>query len=160
MRVVSCHDCRLQKQQNLFTKEDFQQLNMGLQFIVNEVLWHGCMILIIESYSKWGQRIRGQVLNANMSFLKLLGHRRDIPAKSQDIPPQKFSFPGFEAHIELFGPQPFAWKTPTQPEDIRTKKFGFGFLFLPRRMSINSQSRKCAKNNLDKKFSGAVRVRV
>ena len=37
----------------------------------------------------------------------------------------------FEGHTELFGPHPFTWKTPTPPEDIRTKKFGFGFLFLP-----------------------------
>ena len=62
-------------------------------------------------------------------FLKLFGHRRDIPAKSRDIPPKKFCFPGFEGHTELFGPHPFMWKTPTPPENIRTQKFGFGFLF-------------------------------
>ena len=63
-------------------------------------------------------------------FLKLFGHLRDIPAKSRDIPPKKFGFPGFEGHTELFGPHPFTWKTPTPPENIRTKKFRFGFLFL------------------------------
>ena len=63
-------------------------------------------------------------------FLKLFGHFRDIPAKSRDIPPKKFDFPGFEGHTELFGPHPFTWKTPTPPENIRSKKFGFGFVFL------------------------------
>ena len=47
----------------------------------------------------------------------------------RDIPPKKFDFPGFEGHIELFGPHPFMWKTPAPPEKIRTKKFRFGFLF-------------------------------
>ena len=55
---------------------------------------------------------------------------RDIPAKSRDIPPKKFDFPGFEGHTELFGPHPFTWKTPTPPENVRTQKFGFGFVFL------------------------------
>ena len=62
-------------------------------------------------------------------FLKLFGRPRDIPAKSRDIPPKKFDFPGFEGRIELFGPHPFTWKTPTPLENIRTKKFGFGFFF-------------------------------
>ena len=37
---------------------------------------------------------------------------------------------GFEGHTELFDPHTFTWKTPTPAEDIRTKQFGFGFLFL------------------------------
>ena len=49
---------------------------------------------------------------------------------SRDVPAKKFGFPGFEGHTELFGPHPFPRKTPTPPEDIRTQKFGFGFLFL------------------------------
>ena len=53
----------------------------------------------------------------------------DIRAKSQDIPPKKFDFPGFEGHPELFGPHPFTWKTPTSPENIRTPKFGFVLFF-------------------------------
>ena len=72
-------------------------------------------------------------------FLKLFGHRRDIPAKSRDIPPKKFDFPGFEGHTGLFGPHPSTWKTPTPPENIRTKKFGFGFLFLPWEYALQSQ---------------------
>ena len=39
-----------------------------------------------------------------------------VPAKSRDIPPKKFAFPGFEGHTELFGPHPLTWKTPTPPE--------------------------------------------
>ena len=63
-------------------------------------------------------------------FVKLFGHSRDIPAKSQDIPPKKkFDFPGFEGHIELVGPHPFTWKTPTPPENIQTQKLGFVLLF-------------------------------
>ena len=55
-------------------------------------------------------------------FFELFGHLRDIPAKSLDIPPKKFDFPGFEGHTELFGPHPFTWKT-------RTQKFGFVLFF-------------------------------
>ena len=73
--------------------------------------------------------IRGQKLNTNCFFSKLFGHRRDVLAKSRDIPPKKFDFPGFEGHTELFGPHPFMWKTPTPPENIRAQKFRFGFLF-------------------------------
>ena len=62
-------------------------------------------------------------------FLKLFGHRWDIPAKSRDIPPKKFDFPGFEGHTELFGPRPFMWKTPTPPANVRTQKFGFVLFF-------------------------------
>ena len=83
-------------------------------------------------------QIRERKLNTNFFFLKLFGHPRDIPAKSRDIPPKKFDFPGFEGHTELFGPQPFVWKTPTPPENIRTQKFRFGFLFRAWQMSIKS----------------------
>ena len=62
-------------------------------------------------------------------FLKLFGRFRDIPAKSRDIPQKKFDSLGFEGHTELFGPHPFKWKTPALPENIRTQKFRFGFLF-------------------------------
>ena len=55
----------------------------------------------------------------------------DIPAKSRDIPPKSLVSLCFKGHTKLFGPHPFTWKTPTRPENIRTKKFGFGFLFLP-----------------------------
>ena len=56
--------------------------------------------------------------------LKLFGRPRDIPAKSQDIPPKSLVSLGFEGHTELFDPHPFTWKTPTPPENIRTRKFG------------------------------------
>ena len=78
-----------------------------------------------------GSQNRERKLNTNFFFLKLFGHPRDIPAKCRDIPPKKFDSLCFEGHIELFGPHPFTWKTPTPLENIRTKKFGFGFLFLP-----------------------------
>ena len=37
-------------------------------------------------------------MNTNSFFLKLFVRLRDIPAKSRDIPPKKFGFPGFEGH--------------------------------------------------------------
>ena len=43
---------------------------------------------------------REQKLNINFFFLKLFGHRRDIPAKSWDFPPQKFDFLGFEIYLD------------------------------------------------------------
>ena len=64
-----------------------------------------------------------------MTSDQTFGRPRDIPAKSQDIPPKKFDFPGFEGHIEFFGPHPFTWKTPTPPENIRTQKFVFALFF-------------------------------
>ena len=45
------------------------------------------------------------------------------------IDTKEFDFPGFEGHTERFGPHPFRWKTPTPPENIRTQKFRFRFLF-------------------------------
>ena len=85
--------------------------------------------------TKWGYRGCNYLGVTGMSqlnfFLKLFGHARDIPAKSRDIPPKSLVSLGFEAHTELFGPHPFTWKTPTPPENSRTKKFRFGFLFLP-----------------------------
>ena len=71
----------------------------------------------------------GAKIEPKHSFLKLFGRFRDIPAKSRDIPPKKFDSLGFEGHTELFGPHPFTWKAPTPPENIRTQKFRFGFLF-------------------------------
>ena len=72
---------------------------------------------------------QGPKVEHKLFFLKLFGHLRDIPAKSWDILPKKFDFPGFEGQTEPFGPHPFTWKTPTPPEYLRTQKFGFGFLF-------------------------------
>ena len=66
-------------------------------------------------------------------FRKLFGQPQDIPAKIPGYPAKKFGFPGFRRTYRAlnFGPHPFPWKTPTPPKDIRTKKFGSGFLFLP-----------------------------
>ena len=56
---------------------------------------------------------------------------RDIPAKSRDILPKKFDFPDFEGHTELFGPDPFTWKTPPHPKISGPKSLGLGSFFLP-----------------------------
>ena len=45
-------------------------------------------------------------------FLKLFGHRRDIPAKSRDIPPKKFDFPWFRETYRTFWPPPFQVEDP------------------------------------------------
>ena len=84
-----------------------------------------------QQTSKENDKNKGTKIKHKLFFLKLFGPLRGIPAKPRDISPRKFVFPGFEGHTELFGPHPFMWKTPTPPEDIRTPKFGFGFLFLP-----------------------------
>ena len=47
---------------------------------------------------------RGQKLNTNFFFLKLLGHPPDIPAKIGKYPAQKFGVPGFWRRTKLFGP--------------------------------------------------------
>ena len=73
-----------------------------------------------DNLKNWVDIFRGQKLNTNFVFLKLFGHRRDIPAKFRDIPPKKLDFPGLKEHAELVGPHPFTWKTPTPPENIRT----------------------------------------
>ena len=74
----------------------------------------------------WGTKIAHELF-----FLKLFGHHRDIPPKIPGYPAKKLVSLGFEGHTELCGPHPFTWKTPTPPEDIRTKKFGLGSFFLP-----------------------------
>ena len=81
---------------------------------------------LLNKFSSWGpiakSTSRGRELNTNSFFSSFSG---------ANIPPKNLVFLGFGGHTELFGPHPFTWKTPTLPEDIRTKKFGFGFLFLP-----------------------------
>ena len=65
-------------------------------------------------------------MNTNFFFLKLFGRPWDTPPKIPVVPPKSLG------HAELFAPPPlaFTWKTPTPPEDIGTKTFGFGFLAL------------------------------
>ena len=60
-----------------------------------------------------------------------MGHRQDIPAKSRNIPPKQFDFPGFEGRTELFGTHPFMWKTPTPPEIPGLKSLGLCSFFAP-----------------------------
>ena len=52
---------------------------------------------------------RGQNLNTN-SFSRSF-RARDIPAKHPGYPPKSFSLV-FKRHAELFGPDPFTWRTP------------------------------------------------
>ena len=73
-----------------------------------------------------------QKLNTNFFFLKLFGHRRDIPAKSRDIPPKKFDFPGFEGHTELFWPPPLHVEDPYPIQKISgLKSLGLGSFCMP-----------------------------
>ena len=64
-------------------------------------------------------------------FLKLCGRPRISRQNPGISRPKSLVSLGFEGHTELFGPHPFAWKTPTPPEEIRTKKFRFGFFLHP-----------------------------
>ena len=78
---------------------------------------------------------RVQKLNANFIFSSFSGAPGICrqKKKSQGIPPKSLVSLGFEGHTELFGPtyRTF-WPPPLHVEDhIWTKKFGFGFPFLP-----------------------------
>ena len=53
------------------------------------------------------------------------------PSKSRNIPPKEFGFRASRDIPNISAPHPFAWETPTPPEDIRTQKFGFVLSFLP-----------------------------
>ena len=86
----------------------------GAQKISSEVSSYFPPRLSLNSY--WERK-----LNPNFFFLKLFGHLQDIPAKILGYPAKKFGF---------HGPHPLTWRKLDLPEDIRTKKFGFGFLFL------------------------------
>ena len=74
---------------------------------------------------------RGQTMNTYFSFSNFSGTPGRSQQTSPEIPPKTLVSLGFEGHTELFRPRPFEWKTPTQAEDILTKKFGFVLLFLP-----------------------------
>ena len=68
------------------------------------------------------------------------------PGKIPGYPAKKFGFPGFRRTYQTFWPpHPFTRKTPTPPEDIWTKKFGFGFLFRPSLKAHSSQKRRNKK---------------
>ena len=75
-------------------------------------------------------KVRGRELNTNFFVYNLSGFP-GYPGKHPGISRQKVWFPwASKDKPNLFGPHPFMQKTPTLPEDIRTKKFGFGFLSL------------------------------
>ena len=73
--------------------------------------------------------LQGLKIEHKLFFLKLFGQFRDIPAKSRDIPPKMFDFPGFEGHIELFGPHPFTWEDPIPHRKYPDSKVWFFLLF-------------------------------
>ena len=84
---------------------------------------------------------RGQKSNTSFffsSFSGTAGTSEQDPGMSRQ---QKFVFPGFEGHTELFGPHPFTWKTPTPPEKIWTQKFGFVLFFRARANGIFPRSK-------------------
>ena len=80
--------------------------------------------------SFWENGKQGTKIEHELVFLKLFRRRRDIPAKSRDIPPKKFDFL-VARDTELFGPHPFTWKTPTPPEISGPKSLGLGSFFFP-----------------------------
>ena len=65
---------------------------------------------------------RGQKIEHKLFFLRLFGHRRDIPAKSRDIPPQKVWFPWFRGTYRTFWPQPFRVEDPHPTGKYRDSK--------------------------------------
>ena len=83
---------------------------------------------VLDTHSRYS---RERKLNTNFFFSNFSGTSgisRQNPGISR---PKSLISLVFEGRIELFGPHPFTWKTPTPLENIRTKKFGFGFFFLP-----------------------------
>ena len=61
-------------------------------------------------------------------------------AKSQHIPPEKFGFPGFEGHTELFGPHPLTWKTHPTKGYPDAKVWVCALLFLPEKeVAVNGE---------------------
>ena len=74
---------------------------------------------------------RERKLKHTVFFLKLFGHLQHIPAKSRDIRPRTFDFPGFEGDTELFGPTPSRGRPPPHPKISGPKSLGLGSFFLP-----------------------------
>ena len=56
--------------------------------------------------------VKTNILGTRIEHEPFFGHRRDIPAKSRDILPPKFDFPGFEGHTEPFWPPPLHVEDP------------------------------------------------
>ena len=95
-------------------------------FFASLAIW-GCAIRIATAVCLGLQRLGNQHQKKSFSptFRAPLGY----PAKNPGDPAQNCVFPGFRKTYQTFWP-PFTRKT---PKDIRTKKFGFGFLCLPER---------------------------
>ena len=85
-----------------------------------------------EKYRWWNFiLLREWKLNTNI-FSQTFRAPPGYPGKIPGYPAKKFGFPGFEGtYRTLRAPTPSRGKPPTPPKDIRTQKFGFGFLFLP-----------------------------
>ena len=58
------------------------------------------------------------------------GHPAKIPGTSQVPSLETQGRQTFEGGHELFDPHPFAWKTPTPPDGLRTQKVDLCALFL------------------------------
>ena len=74
----------------------------------NSIYFSAKMLSMASSFAI----IRGQKFNASFFFPKFSGTPGISRQKSRDIPPKSLVSLGFEGHTELFGPHPFAWKTP------------------------------------------------
>ena len=98
-------------------------------FDTKKPLWVTFVSCMFESLLGWPQKVtyKGQKLNTNFFFLKLFGHRRDIPAKSRDIPHRKL-ISLVSRDISNFSP-PTPSRGRSLPHRIRTQRFGFGFFF-------------------------------
>ena len=90
---------------------------------------HSCCVFPAEPQSPNGKNINVCAVWALHSW-DIPAKSRDIPAKSRDIPgvPEKFGFPGFEGHTELFAPPTPSRGRPHPTRRYPDSKFGFGFL--------------------------------
>ena len=116
-----CHGCVLDSLQELLILHVFGYLILKLKAVLLALAAH-ILPLALNTLRNNSKTILGPE-NRTQTFFS-----ETCRASRQNA--KKFGFPGFEGHTELFGTHPFTWKTPTPPEDIRTKKCGFGFLFL------------------------------
>ena len=77
--------------------------------------------------NSWGTGIEHKLF-----FLKFFGRPRDIPPQNPGMSRQKVCFSWVSRDIPNFlAPTPSRGRSPPHPKISGTKKFGFGFLFLP-----------------------------
>ena len=106
-------------------------------------------------------------------FLKLFGHRRDIRAKSRDIPPKKFGFPGFLSKDKpnFLAPTPSRGRPPPHPKISGLESLDLGSFFFPdlcfpkwyvfyAKAGICRNQRKSARICIWARLSGPLRLRV